>query len=103
MSKYVCPRCGYGTKIKTHMKKHFLRKTPCTIVNENISTQECIKLLNDNKMKKVIKNPSFSLKNPSKIPQFHSKSLKIPQNPSFFLKKNLFVNFVVKNFQERII
>ena len=83
MSKYVCPRCGYGTKIKTHMKKHFLRKTPCTIVNENISIQECIKLLNDNKIKKVIKNPSFSLKNPSKIPQ---KSLNFTQNPSKSLK-----------------
>ena len=108
MSKYVCPRCGYGTKIKTHMKKHFLRKTPCIIVNENISTQECIKLLNDNKMKKVIKNPSFSLKNPSKIPQKSLKnpsiSLKIPQNPSkslIFPQKKFICEFCSKKFSRK--
>ena len=95
MTEYICPRCGYGTKIKTHMRKHLKRKKPCNPVLKNISILECLDALNSNNYKKVIKNPSFSLKipqkslkNPSKIPQFHSKSLKIPQNPSKSLKNH---------------
>ena len=108
MSKYICPRCGYGTKIKTHMKKHLQRKTPCTIVNQDITISKCIELLNDNKLKKVIKNPSFSLKNPSKIPQKSLKnpsiSLKIPQNPSkslIFPQKKFNCLFCNKKFSRK--
>ena len=83
MTEYICPRCGYGTKIKTHMRKHLKRKKPCNAVLKNISILECLDALNSNNYKKVIKNPSFfpqkSLKNPSKIPQ---KSLNFTQNPS---------------------
>ena len=92
MTEYICPRCGYGTKIKTHMRKHLKRKKPCNAVLKNISILECLDALNSNNYKKVIKNPSFSLKNPSKIPQKSLKnpsfSLKIPQNPSKSLKNH---------------
>ena len=29
MVLYICERCGYSTKIKTHYKKHLYRKRPC--------------------------------------------------------------------------
>jgi hypothetical protein len=93
MPTYECPRCGYRSKIKTHMQKHFKRKNPCRSVNNNTSISDCINALIDNNMGKIHKNPSFSLKNPSKItqkplknpsislnfPQNHTKSLNFPQ------------------------
>ena len=39
MITYECPRCGYKNHIKTHMKKHFSRKKPCTVTVENISIE----------------------------------------------------------------
>lgn len=41
MVLYTCPRCGYSNKIKTHMKKHFLRQTVCSPTSSNLSIGEC--------------------------------------------------------------
>ena len=41
MVLYTCRRCGYSNKIKTHMKKHFMRQTVCYISHEDVSIAEC--------------------------------------------------------------
>ena len=89
MVVYECPRCNYTTHQRCDIKKHFKRKNPCMIVNENISVKECISRVLDKKYGKTLENPSKSLIKEEKllkIPQNPSKSLKIPQNPSKSLK-----------------
>ena len=40
MVLYVCERCGkYKTYIKTHYKRHLLRKNPCKPILRNISIE----------------------------------------------------------------
>ena len=41
MPQYICPRCGYSSHIKTYLHKHFLRKKPCVIKNEDLSIETC--------------------------------------------------------------
>jgi hypothetical protein len=36
MVEYDCPRCGYATTYKSHMKSHFKRKKPCKPTVSNI-------------------------------------------------------------------
>lgn len=108
MTVYECPRCGYGTKIKTHIKKHFLRKNPCNSELECPTQVECLTALMGNKSKKVINYPSLSLtfpqkshKNPSKIPQ---NSHIFPQNHTIsltFPQKSLTCEFCEKNFNRK--
>ena len=84
MPKYVCPRCEYSTTIRTHMRNHFNRQTPCTIVAENKTIDECfMEVLGviRSKPSKSTSNISYS---PSNISYNTSKSLNFPQNPSFF-------------------
>lgn len=48
MSDYNCPRCGYSTKYKYNIRKHFNRSKPCTIKFDNISIDECfLTILNE--------------------------------------------------------
>ena len=77
MVQYICPRCNYTTKQRSDIRKHFKRKRPCIIVNEDISLEECyIKILgvvtkNESKMnpksQKVTKNESKMNPNESKM------------------------------------
>ena len=39
---YKCPRCGYLTKNKSDLKKHFQRKNSCPNTYANISISECL-------------------------------------------------------------
>ena len=77
MPTYVCPRCEYSTTIRTHMKNHFNRQTPCTIIAEDKTIPECIEEV----LGVIRSKPS---KSPSNISYKPSKSLNFPPNPSFF-------------------
>ena len=41
MVMYSCPRCGYSNKIKTHIRKHFLRQVICSVTCSDIPIEEC--------------------------------------------------------------
>ena len=47
MPVYICPRCRYSTKIKTHMTNHFNRKKPCESKYNSIGIPKCIHELNN--------------------------------------------------------
>ena len=53
MPIYICPRCRYKSKIKTHMMNHFNRKRKCKITYNNITTEECIIKLKNIKKSKI--------------------------------------------------
>tara|TARA_B110000208_G_scaffold189674_1_gene251749 strand:+ start:1046 stop:2041 length:996 start_codon:yes stop_codon:yes gene_type:complete len=76
---YKCPRCNYTTHQRCDIKKHFKRKTPCIIVNEELSIKACISSVLGRKYGKTLENPSKSLIREEKL-------LKIPLNPSKSLK-----------------
>ena len=40
MKNYACFRCGWSTRIKTHMKTHLNRKIPCKALVRDINTEE---------------------------------------------------------------
>ena len=42
MPVYICPRCRYCSKIKTHLANHFKRKNPCKPIYNNLSVEECL-------------------------------------------------------------
>ena len=42
MVQYICPRCNYTTNQRCDVRNHFTRKHFCTVVNEDISMDECI-------------------------------------------------------------
>jgi len=90
------------------MQKHFKRKKPCRSVNNNTTITDCIKGLIDNNISKNHKNPSFSLKNPSKITQKPLKnpsiSLNFTQNHTKslnFTQKLLICEFCNKKFTRK--
>ena len=41
----TCPRCGYSTSVKSHMKKHFERKIQCSPILADLTTEKCIELV----------------------------------------------------------
>ena len=84
MPKYVCPRCEYSTTIRTHMRNHFNRQTPCTITAEDKTIDQCFQEVLGVIRSKPSKLPQNISYNPSNISYNPSISLKIPQNPSFF-------------------
>ena len=49
MVKYKCPRCGYKAKQKGNLRDHYSRKNICDIIYEDISIEECMKILNEKK------------------------------------------------------
>ena len=86
MVKYMCNRCGYVAKQKTHLLNHLNRKNICYPLLEDISIEE-VKFLygfefSSKSPQKSSKSPHFSSKNP---PQ---KSSKNPQKSSFLEKKS---------------
>ena len=79
MPNYECPRCGYSTKIKTHMRNHFNRQVTCTVVNKNLNISQCYKLVLGEDSPNISKNslilPENCLKNNLKMPDLPEKSL----------------------------
>ena len=67
MVLYTCPRCGYNNTIKTHMKKHFMRKTLCKPTNKNIDITQCFyEVLGESIGSVTLKSPSaVTLCNPN--------------------------------------
>ena len=76
MVVYGCKRCGYSTNNKSYIRKHLLRKNPCTIVLSDISVNEIYKEIfgenlperknvskNQKKMGKKTQNVSMLQKN----------------------------------------
>ena len=43
MPIYRCPRCGYSSHIKTYLRKHFLRKRPCSQLVDIPTIEECFR------------------------------------------------------------
>ena len=60
MVLYTCPRCNYITNQLGDMRKHFKRKTPCTIVNKTLSIDECMSSLDLRKTLNSAKSPEDS-------------------------------------------
>lgn len=50
MTNYRCPRCGFETKRKNDMSRHFKRKNPCRAILQNVNTGICETLLNEKKL-----------------------------------------------------
>ena len=84
MPKYVCPRCEYSTTIRTHMRNHFNRQTPCTITAEDKSISQCFQEVLGVIRSKPSKKPSNISYSPSNISYNPSNSLNFPQNHSIF-------------------
>lgn len=56
---YKCPRCGYTNSIKTHMKKHYIkRQTLCDPKLKDISKEECLKEVFGDDYETYINKPS---------------------------------------------
>lgn len=47
---YECPRCIYTSKYKSSLKNHFERKNVCQADKEDVSIENCIKMLNEGKL-----------------------------------------------------
>lgn len=45
MSSYKCPRCGYLSKQRTDLRRHFTRKKICQVIYDDISIEECFKTI----------------------------------------------------------
>lgn len=52
---YECPRCFHVSKQKNHMLRHFQRKRKCEYVDEDITIEECIRMLKTGQLK-ITKN-----------------------------------------------
>ena len=74
MVLYTCRRCGYSNKIKTHMKKHFMRQTVCSPSNENISINECYEEIFGNNSEKVNESKCFYPEKVNESKCFSNKS-----------------------------
>ena len=92
MPNYECPRCGYSTKIKTHMRNHFNRQVTCTVVNKNLNISQCYKLVLGEDLPNISKNslilPENCLKNNLKIPDLPENSLILPENSLILPEKS---------------
>ena len=97
MPKYVCPRCGYSTAIRTHMRNHFNRQTPCTIVAEDKSIDQCYLEVLGVERKTTLKKPQNISYNPQNISYNPSNNLKNEENPSFSLKKPQNISYNPQN------
>ena len=64
MPVYICPRCRYNTKIRTHMINHFNRKKACKITYNNISIEDCIIKLQSTKKNMKKKNEPKNMTDP---------------------------------------
>ena len=64
---YECPRCGYKTKQRGDIKKHFLRKKLCSPISSTLNLRECVKEVLGNENEFFLKlNPYESKLNPKK-------------------------------------
>ena len=76
MPIYRCPRCGYSSHIKTYLRKHFLRKRPCSQLTDILSIEQCfMEVLGElpPSESKMNPNESKSNKNESKMNPIESK------------------------------
>merc|ERR1711871_1931081 len=76
MPIYRCPRCGYSSHIKTYLRKHFLRKRPCSQLSDVPTIEECFEQVLGESYKsesKMNPNESKSNKNESKMNPNESK------------------------------
>ena len=76
MPKYACPRCGYSTKIKTHMRNHFNRQVTCLPIHKSLNISQCYKAVLGEEYLNISKSYLILPENCPKIPE---KCLKIPE------------------------
>ena len=57
---FKCPRCGYLTKNKSDLKKHFFRKKICPSILEDITIMKCIETTLFDKHKKSDDSENFT-------------------------------------------
>ncbi len=70
---YKCPRCGYNTKQRGDIKKHFKRKKICSAICSTLNLRECYLQVLGEEFKEISKlNPYESKVNPKKS-QIESK------------------------------
>ena len=70
MVMYSCPRCGYTNKIKTHMRKHFLRQTICSAISSDKKIEVCYQEVLGEKYPSVTQcNPSVTQMSPLSVTQ----------------------------------
>ena len=48
---YTCPRCGFQTKTRFNIHRHFERKVICQPLLENMSISECFRTVLNDEMK----------------------------------------------------
>ena len=56
MNVYFCPRCNFENNHKNTVRRHFRRKNPCKVLNNDIPLEECLKNMNMYKGLKPQKN-----------------------------------------------
>ena len=66
MSDYYCPRCGYTSKYRYNIRKHFNRSKPCTIKFDNISIAECFRSILNEEFNNENKTTTFEDENDNK-------------------------------------
>ncbi len=86
MVKYMCNRCGYVAKQKTHLLNHLNRKNICNPILEDISIEEIKNYYGFNISTKIHQNPPKSTKNPQN--NFHQNPPKIHQNPPKYVESS---------------
>ena len=73
MPEYICPRCGYKSHIKTYLHKHFMRKKPCTITQEDINIKEAYRLVLGEEMPEKIGENKNNVENALKCVENNDK------------------------------
>ena len=86
MVKYICNRCGYVAKQKTHLLNHLNRKNICNPILEDISIEEIKNYYGFNISTKIHQNPPKIHQNPQN--NFHQNPPKIHQNPPKYVKSS---------------
>ena len=86
MVKYICNRCGYVAKQKTHLLNHLNRKNICNPILEDISIEEIKNYYGFNISTKIHQNPPKSTKNSQN--NFHQNPPKIHQNPPKYVESS---------------
>ena len=72
MPTYICPRCNYSTKIKTHLINHYRRKFPCRISYNDVSIEDCVLELDGSNDSNVNAN----IRNVNVLPEKYKKNIR---------------------------
>jgi uncharacterized C2H2 Zn-finger protein len=86
---FKCPRCGYLTKNKSDLKKHFFRKKICPSILEDLTIMKCIETTLFDKHKKSDDSENFTEFFGEKSVKVGEKSVKVGEKQGIFGEKSV--------------